>query len=374
MPLVFLPVLFYPPLQLTDVVPSTLRVSLFIFLVAWLFLKTRKLSQKDLIIFFVLMLLLCLVITVNYFDAAGLRTASSTTLTLIFAWISFRAVRANEKVRSALIYFYFVVFLIVPIFSLLSLAYYFLWGEVNLLNIDPGGHGSYIYTPFGTLVSKDFWGVWIAYRSFSYFYEPVLLAFFYAVNIFVLVPLLREKKYKTKLFLWVNWLGGIFTFSYLFMVLCGYFIFLEKINLSPKKILLFVTGSIMVVALIFHFDIFSASSLGERVVRIQGFIDAMEKSNIVQLFFGHGFTQDTGFNMGFASGVLTSIYEIGLIGLVISLVFLLIVINGNYGALPVYLIADLIFEPLKMPLFWVLVILLSAIGKYGFDQYQRKTE
>ena len=376
LPLIFTPVLLYPPLCLTYNVSDSLRIGLFVLLISYLFLATRSISRIDMTIAALFLFLTVSVWYTNYAYMDGLRTAGSTMLTLAFAWSMRRAVNKNERVKNALVKFYTNFFILIPTFSVLSIIYLYIFGELNLFNLDGGEHGTYIFTPFGILLSKDFAGIFEVYRSFSYFLEPVLLAVFYVANIFLVAPHLKSK---SRLFLISNVIGGILTFSYLFFVLSFLIIFLNKVRAISMRSGIYILLFAICVQFFLQIDIFASSSLSDRVERMNYFLEAMGASDIYQFMLGHGFVQDTGFDRGFSGGLFTTIYEVGVVNLMAITYFVFILVNKNYQILLLFLAAQLAVEPIKMPLCWVLVVVLAAVmpERYsllpkGVDFFKRK--
>jgi hypothetical protein len=357
--IIFFPVLLYPPILFTDKISSTLRICLFIFLIAYLFSASKRASKNDLMIFLLLLLFSAILIVVNIDNLDGLRTSGSTILTLVFAWTMSRAVKDNVRYKNLLANFYINLFKIVPVCSLLSVIFLVSAGELNIFNAYSEGH-DYWFTPFGAVFAKNFLGVSV-YRSFSFFQEPVYLALFYAVNIFLIAPSLKNN---SNLFLIVNIVGGLLTFSYLFFILSLILIFSKKIailSIKEYSFLLFVAAGLIISAS--QFNLFSTSSLGDRWERANFFFNAMEDANIFQLIFGHGFAVETGFDRGFSAGLLTTIYEGGFVNLIVIFILALKMLIKKFYIFLVLCTALLVFEPTKLPLFWVMVIVLTVFER-----------
>lgn len=358
LPLIFLPVLLYPPIMIIGQISSSIRISLFILLTISLFLKIKYISKKDMQVFFLFLALSISNLIVNYASLESLRTAGSTLLTLAFAWALSRSANSNKRIKENLVKFYINLFILIPIFSLLSVIFLFIFGELNLFNFNVGEHTTYLFTPFGAILTKDFAGIAVGYRSFFFFDEPVYLALFCAANIFLVAPSLKEE---SNIFLIANVLAGILTFSYLFIVLSIVLFFTKRMRtLSIKGGLYFLLliGLIMIFSQV---ELFSSSSLGERLYRISLFFTAMEDANLFQFVFGRGFLQDTGFDRGFSAGLFTTIYEMGILGLVSILFFVKIWSDKKDYIFLLFLVSLLVFEPIKLPLFWLLVVVLSVL-------------
>jgi hypothetical protein len=91
------------------------------------------------------------------------------------------------------------------------------------------------------------------------------------------------------------------------------------------------------------------------------FLKSMEESNALQLIFGRGFVAYPGFDKAFSAGLLTTIYEVGIINLVAIVLFVYVLSNKNKYMFLVLFIPMLVFEPVKMPLFWVSVVVLTIL-------------
>ncbi len=357
-PLIFVPILLYPPVMFTGQTSPSIRISLFTLLVMYLFFAAKYVSRKDMQIFFLMLVLSVSNLIVNFASPDSLRTAGSTLLTLAFAWALSRSANSNKRIKENLVKFYTNLFILIPICSLLSVIFLFIFGELNLFNIDAGGHETYLFTPFGAILTKDFSGVVMVYRSFFFFDEPVYLASFCAANIFLVAPCLKER---SNTFLIVNVIGGILTFSYLFFVLSFLLFFSKKIPAFSFKsgfYALLLVGLIMILSQV---DLFSSSSLGERIDRINLFFAAMEDANLPQIVFGRGFMQETGFDRGFSAGLFTAIYEMGILGLAVILFFVSALSNKKRDISLLFFVGLLVFEPIKLPLFWTLVVVLSVL-------------
>jgi hypothetical protein len=359
--LIFIPALLYPPILFTDKISGALRIGLFIFLVAYFFLASKRVSKNDVIIFLLLLLFSASLVSVNFDNLDGLRASGSTMLTVVFAWAMSRAVKENVRYKNLLINFYINFFKVVPISSLLSVIFLVTAGELNLFNVYLEGY-DYWFTPFGAVFAKDFLGVSV-YRSFSFFHEPVYLALFYAVNVFLISPSLKEK---SKVFFIVNVVGGILTFSYLFFILSLILIFsikITKISIKEYSYLLLVAVGLII--LDSQINLFSSSSLSDRWERANFFFNAMEDANILQLMFGHGLALETGFDRGFSAGLFTTIYEVGIVNLIIIFIFIFVLKmpSKKFYIFLVLCTALLVFEPTKLPLFWILVIVLTVFER-----------
>ena len=324
-----------------------------IVLIVYLFIQSKLLLKKNLLIIVILFILYIDFLYINISSVDGIVTSSSVMLTLVFAYTLSWAVETNSKIKIKLNQFYRAIFFVFPICSVLSIIYYIALGEFALFPSYSSDY-LYLYTPFGVLLEKNILGFNI-YRSFFYFIEPVYIALFYAANI-VLVP--QDSKGKFNYFLLANLIGGILSFSFLFYFFVILFIIIQKKttrNSFWKKIF-FIT---LTIYLYQSTDIFLDSSADDRLYRINNFFEIAKNFSFFQFMFGHGFYSDTSFNESFSAGLFTSIYEIGLLNLIMIFYFYYLLSNGKKYMLILFFISLLAFEPIKLPLFWLLIVLLS---------------
>lgn len=353
--LIFIPVLLYPPLLFIDKITAPLRIGLYIFLIGYLFFSAKRASRNDVVIFFLLLILSISFIVVNFSDPDGLRTAGSTLLTIMFAWAMGWAVETNERIRKILISFYINLFRLIPLCSVLSVISLITFGEFNLFDLHSEGN-DYSFTPFGAAFIKDLSGVGV-YRSFSFFQEPVYLASFYAANIFLIAPLLKKN---SRSFLIVNVIGGLLTFSFLFFALSLLLFFCKKMAPFSSKSIFYLVLMMGLGLILSQIDLFSSSSLGDRLGRMNYFFMAMDDANAFQFMFGHGFAQKTGFDQGFSAGLFTAIYEIGVVNLMLIIFFVNALLKEKFYIFLIFFVSLLVFEPIKLPIFWVLVVVLNS--------------
>jgi hypothetical protein len=351
-----MPVLFYPPLLFTPQISTSVRVGLFILLVAYLFGATKRFRKKDLFIVSLLAVLFSSLIVINMDSLDGLVTAGSVTLTLVFAYALSRAVEMNDRIKNNLVKLYTSFFILVPICSFMSIIFLSIFGELNLFNIHSGGQ-NFLHTPFGVILEKDVLGFGI-YRSFFFFQEPVVLALFYAANIFLVAPNLEKQ---SRFFSTVNIIGGLLTFSYFFIVLSIILYFSKTTILSRENASRRLLLACFIIIIIVTTGFFSSSSMDDRIIRMNIFFPVADKMSALQFLFGQGFMQETGFGKSFSAGFLLAIYEIGIVNLVVLMLLTVILTNISKHIFILFFFTMLVFEPTKLPLFWVLVIVLSVL-------------
>ena len=353
--LIFIPVLFYPPLLFSEQITAAPRIGLFILLIIYLSLATKRFQKKDLFIFTLFVILFSSMFTVNFGNSDGLRTVGNVTLTLLFAYALKRAVEVNDRVKNNLVKAYRSLFIVVPMSSVASVIYFIMFGEFSLFGIKSEALYNYIYTPFGVMLDRNLFGFNV-YRSFFFFTEPVYLALFYAANVFFVAPYIKEKR---GLFFYANVVGGILTFSYLFFIYVALFLVIQNKTLSRNNALRVLLIVCLIISTVI-FNLFSASSLSVRMYAIDLFVTAMKEANVLQWMFGRGFMAYEDIGGNFSGGLFSTVYEVGVINLTVVLLFTFVLSNKSRHLFLLFFVAMLVFEPIKLPLFWVLVVVLTV--------------
>lgn len=354
--LMFAPVLLYPPLLFGYAVKDNLRIVSFFLLTIFLIFRNSRFDKQSIkIVLLILALCLSLIYT-NYLNLSGLRTAGNLILTILFAWGLKRYLCFNFVSGEILVKIYIFLFFVIAASSLFSYFYLIIFGDHNILNIYSPNY-NYLFTPTGVLLTKSFGSVFI-YRSFFYFIEPVYLAIFYAANIF-LVAIFLNKNLKN-VFIFANLIGGVLTVSYAFFLLVPIIWFVKCFKLTVKNLFAVLCLASFIIALIM-FQSFEYSSIDDRLGRAASFFVSVEQSSFSNLFFGHGFGADTGFDKHFSVGILSGIYEIGLFNFVILLLIAFLLVD-KFVFFVIFLISLLLFESHKYPFFWVLLVLSSHVG------------
>lgn len=365
---VFLSISLYPPFIFTTIAPTSIRVVFFLIIVFLLLLKSANFRVID---FFSagLIVLFCIIGITADTASESVITSLSTALTLAFALSLSRAVRDNVDFRDAFISRYLFLFFLIPSFVILGL----LWGliiktQINIFSIPiPVGGNLNKFNFFGVLLDKDPLMGFDIYRSFSYFLEPIYLSPFLACNFYLVSEILPNPQ-KNR-FKWLNGIAGICLFSYLFTVI---FVFLFIIDRNKNLIKAGFLIINILALLIFGvnndvsdliYDFFRRSSLDERLYRMSAFVYLMQNSDAIQIIFGRGYAfKIPYFDMDVSAGILNQVIEVGLVGAAAMFVFVLNIVR-RWEILLFYVLISLVITPLKMPFFWVLLIILFIYYK-----------
>ena len=97
----------------------------------------------------------------------------------------------------------------------------------------------------------------------------------------------------------------------------------------------------------------------------------MKRRTTIQLLFGHGVNVPNGQKMAFSSGILISIFEIGIIGTVQE-VMILFTLIPSFMIILFFIVTALVIDPIKLPLFWFLLNILSHSLKCETINYKFK--
>lgn len=355
--LTFIPVLMYPPLLFVNEISPLVRIGSFVLLTIYLLLAKKQFSKVNLTIFFIFFVFCISTFIVNSQELTQFKTAGNMILTVIFGYALSRAVAQNNKIKEKLVELYLGFFTLVPIGAFVSLVFFLIFGSNNIYRFQDYEGYLYLHTPFGVMLDRDIFGFHV-YRSFSFFIEPVYLGFFCAVNVFLIAPSIAKGR---SLFFISNLIGGFLTFSFLFYVLGALLFIVRKIAWSPAIILRLILMACAVWGVL-ALDFFADSSLGARLNVVQVFIDDMSEANIFQFMFGQGFPSSLETDSHhYNSGLLTSIYEVGIVNVAGLSYLLFVMCKRNVNIFLCYLVASMVIEPLKFPIFWVMLIVLTVL-------------
>lgn len=358
MSVMFLPIIFYNPFVFVQLIYRPIRVGFFLLLCICLFFRSTRYSKNDVRIFVAMLFLSIVMLFTNSFGTHGLISIGNIVLTLFFGWSLSRYLKSSTRLAEVSIGIYVFFFFLIPIFSVLNILYLSLFGELAWFDFD-FWHPMKV-TLFGLALEKDFVFTKV-FRSFFYFDEPVYLAIFYAANIILVGPYLKKK---STLFIIANLVGGFFTYSYTFyFILLGLYIYKRKNSPVLYFILLILLFCHYFVGFFEIESLFLRSSADDRLFRFKEFFLAMDAANTAQAFFGHGIlASNTGFSKGFSSGLAISIYELGYIGTALQMI-ILFTLRPSFMIFILIILASLVENFLKMPLFWFLLIITSHLGK-----------
>jgi len=368
--LIFSIVLFYPPFVFYQFINESVRIIFFAFILIVLFIYHSGIHYHKNNFFKILFLWFCLF---GYFISSllingwlGAKTSIGYSIILIFALLLYSIVQSKIKVQFFKYMFniYVLFFFIVPIFCICNFLINLITPSFNFLTpLFSDSVYSYDASFFGLTIPKYIFGINIS-RNFFFFIEPVYLALFYLINIFVISNFIPKH---SNFFKNLNIIGGLLTASFFFFI--G-FIVIRFLKMPFLYKSISILGMILL-TIIFKDSIsifLSNSSFDDRFLRVDLGVEILKNYSIEKLFFGTGYLFDHGIDKGISTGLLTSFIEGGLIGLFIPLLLSLLICQGNKVLIAIVLMSLLLFEPYKLPFFWFVIVLAGNLPKYDNTQ------
>lgn len=357
--------LLYPPFVFFQFVNEVMRIVLLAIILISLFVyhlissyKIKKLSTIGILWIF---LLIHLIASINTNFGEGLRTAIGYSMILIFAMTLHSVLQSERKdvFFTNVFKIYVKVFFLIPIFCCINFILNFISPSVNFLT---GSFSQFVYTyqasPFGLSIPRSILGINFT-RNFFFFIEPVYLAIFYLINIFIVGKSIEKH---SRLFIIVNLIGGFLTASYLFFL--GFFL-IKFLRFRPmaKTLFAFILGLMIFFFSSWFIDFFMESSYADRLLRVEIGMEILENFDIQRVLVGVGYIFDFGFDRGVSSGILSSFIEGGLIGLCIPLMLGFVICWHNKALLVLFLLSLILFESFKLPFLWFAIIIAGEASK-----------
>lgn len=357
--------LLYPPFVFFQFVNEVMRIVLFAIILISLFTyhlissyKIRKLSTIGILWLFIIIYFIA---SINTNFGEGLRTAVGYSMILAFAMTLYSILQSerNHVFFTTAFNIYVKLFFLIPIFCCINFVLNLVSPSVNFLT---GSFSQFIYnyqaSPFGLSIPRSILGINFT-RNFFFFIEPVYLAIFYLVNIFIIGKSVEKH---SRLFIIINIIGGFLTASYLFFL--GYLIVMFlKLRPLVKTLVIFIAGLLLLVVSSWFNDFFMESSYADRLLRVEIAMEILENFDVERLFVGTGYFVDYGFDRGVSSGILASFIEGGLIGLCIPLMMVFVICWHNKALLVLFLLSLVLFESFKLPFLWFAIIIASEASK-----------
>lgn len=362
---VFFITLLYPPLVFYGFMSDSVRVLLFAMILLGLFISQLLRSydkRKIVIIIYCWIAFFIYTVASIYVNVNGaFKSTIGYSMILAFAICIFSIMQSE---RSSAFYhmvlkIYTSFFYVAAICAIINFFLTILTPSVNFLTgflADNPYH--YEISPFGLSVSKPIFGINFV-RSFFYFIEPVYLALFYLMNIFVIGKVMP----KGSNFVLINIIGGLVTFSYLFFV--GYLL----LKVLELRTLYRVLSILAVVLLYIGFQevvlpgLLETSSVDNRLFRFETAIMFIQSLSMQQILFGLGIEYDYISDFGVNAGLFASLIENGVAGLIFLLTIMLLFAQKNTVLIIIVFLGLLTVEPFKLPLFWLTVILAGEVSR-----------
>jgi hypothetical protein len=360
----FLIILAYPPLVFTNKLPDTLRITLFLLLILYLLSKTKILLYRHVINLSILIIFMGVIFfRINFENQLDLSNGGSFFLTLVFA-IALDRASTNSELSAGLVKFYIFLFTLIPILMIFAIGWYFVFGELNLFNLFIGEVGSnqFLYTPFGALLPKFTGSEFL--RSTNFFHEPVLVAFFLAINTFLPVT---GSGFCARNFNKLNFVGGVLTLSFLYIVIVLFALYWrlgDQLKIRVNKFFLgFVIIFILIVLEQSYQFLGAMSSMHARLDRASLYLSLYPTLSISELWLGSGLNPVTDLNNAINTGVITLLYKFGIVGLISILTLIWMLTRNNTLLFLACLFPLFIYEPYLFPLFWLAITAYVVVSR-----------
>lgn len=355
----------YPPLVFYGFISDTARIILFAFILVSLFvsqlLRTYKKQKVNIIIYCWIIFFIYTVASIYVNVNGAFRSTIGYSMILVFAICIFSIMQSegSSTFYSTVLKLYTAFFYVVATCAIINFLLNTVTPSVNILTgflADNPYH--YEISPFGLSVSKPIFGINFV-RSFFYFIEPVYLALFYLVNVFVIGKVMP----KGSNFVLFNILGGIVTFSYLFFI--GYFILkalemrtLYKVLIISLIVLFYIGFQEEVLS-----GLFETSSVENRFFRFETAILFIKSLGLQRILFGIGIEYEFISDFGVNAGLFSTLIENGIAGLIFLMTIMLFFAQKNTVIIIIVFLGLLTVEPFKLPLFWLTVILAGEVSR-----------
>lgn len=342
------------PFLFTEFATVNFRIAVFL-ISALIFLRSTKLATiGHITIFIVLLIWVYLYLTTSDANNFDDRVHRIITTSAIYLWaiLLHRSLWFNERIRTVFITYYIKMTGLLAAFSLLSVAYYSLFGEY-FFSLDLTNNYHYIITPFGVMIPKNFFGIDFL-RGFSYFAEPVFGSVIFAGNFFISKQIVGDK---LNLYRILSIAAGILLFSYAFYLFFFYF----YLTMQRKKIKIWYVVILFVMFIVYSagVEIMSASSMGVRSSLVELFLSEVGGWGAFEWMFG--MTNSSIEQISFSGGLMQLIWDYGLLGFMVYLLLTFVICNQSYILFGAMLITTLIVDPSICPIYYLMLTVFGVI-------------
>ncbi len=354
---VFIYAILYPPFISIVFVPDNIRIAFEFFTLLFLlfvYIKYRFFSIPKLLIIFIIITLLTYLLVIN--DPINLLSSLNK---IIFIILLIKVLQEKASLTE-----YFRIFWIV-LWSALSLAAIlcFISFHLNLLKFHELEHViSYYYyyshPILGNIRPKDYEMFQLG-RVAGYMFEHGQLAFFFGFNV-IASKYLIDDPLQCKMFMIINLLAGMVTFSFTFYILLPItLLYAMYIYKKWRNDLLISTIYMMMVLSIIFFLFWGVgledySSLADREARFNIGLSMLLNNNIKTMLFGNGiaFTLEEG-GLSISSGLFNILVSRGLLCLIYIMYLTYQYTKYNIPLLIYILLYNMAFEFYWAPIFWL---------------------
>ncbi len=343
------------PFIFADFVSSNFRTSVFFVSTFILAISTKRFTTEHTILIGVVSIWVIVTLIWEEGDYFYEKLHQTITVSSIYCWSIFlyRALEFSSSSRALLIRYYKFLTEGLAIFSLLSLAYYLLLGSY-FFSLTIEGNYDYILTPFGVMLTKNFFGMEV-FRVFNYFSEPVYASVLFVGSFFIV----QEKKGKYNTYRIITLFAGILLFSFAFYLLFFYFYFATRGKKNHIGISILVIS--VIVILVQGTEFMNASSMSERAMLLQTFLNEVTTWDGYQWMFGTSNLAEQ--DIHFSAGILQIIWDYGFIGLMLYSYIIYLISFKNPLLIGAMFIASLIINPYICPIYYFMIAIFGVILK-----------
>ena len=244
------------------------------------------------------------------------------------------------------------------------------------------GHEYYSYPFIGKFVLKGASDLLSLPRYSGFLSEPIEMGFFYAFNIIIAKRLIFDAK-KCKLFIILNIIGAISTFSYMMVPFVALLLslrlrILSRLISSKIGLIILVVTSLMIMTVLLGLAsgeidrLFPSSSMGDRILRYILSIDLIKGQSLSALLFGMGsvpFIEAMG--MGASAGIIDLLVSRGIIIMSIWLYLIYTKARSIPGLFILILLYSLTWSYWHFPLFIVGLAIVASLDLSNSREYHR---
>ncbi len=341
------------PFIFSTIISSQVRIGLVSIVFFYLIVSVDRISSNQLLLILLVITWAFLYVLFSSSDLFEIRSHNVVTLSniYIFGILLYRAIIFNPKFTNLLIKYYMYFSAGLALCAILAIFYYFILGEY-FFNFDISKFSyDYIVTPFGMILVKEF-PKFTSYRSCSYFVEPVMAAFIFAGNFFII-----KRHEKSKYFSILNLLAGIVLFSFAYYIMVIYFYYAVKIK--KNKFIYVVLGLFIIVTFVQLINLLQSSSMSVRIDSAYMFFDQIQHWSLLNWLFG--FSDEALYGNSFSTGFMQMSWDYGLLGMILYFSIVYVISGKNYIITMGIFIISLMIDPSICPVYYVVIIVLGLL-------------
>lgn len=342
------------PFLFTDFATGNLRVAVSLISALILLGSTKRVTMGHIMFFFALLIWAYLFIATSDANNLDDRVHRIITTSSIYMWamLLHRSLWFNQPMRTIVVTYYIKITGLLAVCSLLSIVYYFLFGEY-FFSLKLTSNYNYIMTPFGVMLPKSFFGIDLL-RVFSYFSEPVFAAVIFAGNFFISKQIVSENLNYYRM---ISIAAGILLFSYAFYLFFFYF----YLTMQRKKIKIGYVAILLVMLILYvaFAELMSESSMGIRSALAELFLSEVSGWGGFEWMFG--MTNSSIQVIDFSCGLMQLIWDYGLSGLLVFFLLVYVISNQSYILIGAMFTTTLIVDPSICPIYYLMLAVFGVI-------------